>query len=290
MADSFTSYWGLTLPEVGASRDTWGTKLNADLAALDALLQALQPIGAMTDFAGATAPTGWLLCDGTVYTATEYPRLFAVIGNLYGGDGVSTFAVPDLRARTTTGVGATTGDLGTAVSFGLGERVGDLLFPIQQANLPSTLTGTTSTDGLHVHPGSLSDATGAHQHAGYTDVSGDHYHVAPASVNFHNGGQEVAYGFDSGINTTPTTSVAGDHAHNIITDYRGDHQHALWITSDGSHAHTFNLGGGDVWLRVLPATLGTTKIICCGPPSMQSLTHGGTPGGALMASPLRGLN
>ena len=109
MADTYTSYWGLTLPEVSASRDTWGTKLNADLAALDTLLQALQPIGAMTDFAGWTAPTGWLLCDGTLYTATAYPRLFAAIGNLYGGDGVSTFAVPDARARMTVGVGTTVG-------------------------------------------------------------------------------------------------------------------------------------------------------------------------------------
>ena len=288
MADSFTSYWGLTLPEVGSSRDTWGTKLNSDLAALDTLLQALQPIGAMTDFAGAVAPTGWLLCDGAVYTATEYPRLFAVIGNLYGGDGVSTFAVPDARARVTVGVGSTIGSYGYTSTFGLGWRQGDFATPIAQQHLPSTLNGTTSTAGTHAHPGSISDVTGAHQHAGYTDTNGQHSH-GYSVVLLHNGDQQIAGGFDSGFGGGQT-DVEGGHSHNIITDYRGDHQHALWITSDGSHAHTFNLGGGDVALPVMPASIATTKIICCGPPSMQSLTHGGTPGGALMASPLRGLN
>jgi microcystin-dependent protein len=291
MADSYTPYWGLTKPEVGSSRDTWGTKLNGDLDVLDTLLQALQPIGAMIDFAGANAPTGWLLCDGTLYTKTAYPRLFAVIGNRYGGDGVSTFAVPDLRARTTTGVGSTTGDLGTAIGFSLGERIGDLLYPIQQVNFPSAMTVTTNTVGGHTHPGSASGVAGAHQHAGSTDTTGAHSHNF-VGVNFHNGGQDVQGGFDSGINNNSFTTTAGEHSHNILTDYRGDHTHTLAITSDGAHAHTFGLGGSDVWLRIQPATLGSTKLICCGPPSMQTVMAALASGGMarLMASPLRGVH
>ncbi|MDQ3287838.1 MAG: tail fiber protein [Pseudomonadota bacterium] len=65
------------------------------------------------------APQGWLPCDGTLLAIAEYDTLFALIGTTYGGDGSTTFAVPDLRGRvplhTGTGPGLTsksTGQLG----------------------------------------------------------------------------------------------------------------------------------------------------------------------------------
>jgi microcystin-dependent protein len=67
------------------------------------------PTGLMSPFAGSTAPSGWLLCDGTVYSVSTYPALFAVIGAIYGGNGTTTFAVPDARGRTTVGVGTGSG-------------------------------------------------------------------------------------------------------------------------------------------------------------------------------------
>lgn len=45
------------------------------------------------------APNGWFDCDGTLYPISQYDVLFALIGTTYGGDGVTTFAVPDLRGR-----------------------------------------------------------------------------------------------------------------------------------------------------------------------------------------------
>lgn len=51
------------------------------------------------------APAGWLLCDGSTLNVSEYPELAAVLGSLYGGDGTTTFALPDLRGRFPLGVG-----------------------------------------------------------------------------------------------------------------------------------------------------------------------------------------
>lgn len=57
----------------------------------------LPPVGSVTAFAGATTPQGWLLCDGSAVSRTDYADLYAVIGDTYGaGDGSTTFNVPNL--------------------------------------------------------------------------------------------------------------------------------------------------------------------------------------------------
>jgi len=289
MADEHTPYWHLVEPEVGSSRDTWGTKWNQNLLDIDTLLQALMPVGALLDFSGAAAPTGWLLCDGTIYTTAAFPRLFAAIGNRYGGDGVTNFAVPDLRARATMGVGSTVGDQGTTLSLTLGQRSGDWLINIGQVNLPNYAI-TTTFAGSHNHPGSVSDITGNHAHTAGTDVQGDHGH----STSLPNLGTGAAggpfsvfsdvFGFGS-----YASSVNGAHAHNVNVLPAGLHQHGLAISSDGNHQHTFNLGGSGAALRILPPMFAATKIICCGPPSMQTLAGGDSPPALLMA-PMRGMH
>ena len=65
------------------------------------------PSGTVTAFAGISAPSGWLMCDGSAVNRTAYNSLFATIGTLYGaGDGLTTFNVPDLRSRMPVGKGA----------------------------------------------------------------------------------------------------------------------------------------------------------------------------------------
>jgi len=67
------------------------------------------PTGVIWSYGAATAPSGWLLCDGTAYSRTTYARLFAVISTNFGsGDGSTTFNVPDLRGRTLVGAGTGT--------------------------------------------------------------------------------------------------------------------------------------------------------------------------------------
>ncbi len=57
-------------------------------------------------FANAYAPRGWALCDGQLLPIEEYPVLFALIGTTYGGNGITTFALPDLRGSLPVGADA----------------------------------------------------------------------------------------------------------------------------------------------------------------------------------------
>jgi len=56
-------------------------------------------VGEIRMFAGNFAPAGWLLCEGQLLSISENETLFQLIGTTYGGDGQSTFALPDLRGR-----------------------------------------------------------------------------------------------------------------------------------------------------------------------------------------------
>ena len=65
----------------------------------------LVPPGTVVAYAGDTAPPGWLLCDGSVVSRTQYSALFAAIGTAHGsGDGATTFNLPDYRGRFLRGV------------------------------------------------------------------------------------------------------------------------------------------------------------------------------------------
>jgi microcystin-dependent protein len=75
------------------------------------------PVGSIKEYAGSTVPVGYLNCDGSAISRTEYAALFAVIGTTFGvGDGSTTFNLPDKRGRT--GIGAGTGAGLTARTLG----------------------------------------------------------------------------------------------------------------------------------------------------------------------------
>jgi len=56
-------------------------------------------LGEIRMFGGSFAPLGWALCDGSLLSIAENDALFTLIGTTYGGDGIGTFALPDLRGR-----------------------------------------------------------------------------------------------------------------------------------------------------------------------------------------------
>lgn len=111
-------------------------------------LSRLLPIGMVTPFAGSTAPDGWLLCDGSALNQNEYPDLYAVIGNSYGGSG-NTFNLPDLRGRAPFGYHAQQDTFST-----LGSTGGTVDHQLTVEEMPEhNHTGETDNDGAHRHRG-----------------------------------------------------------------------------------------------------------------------------------------
>lgn len=66
-------------------------------------------IGQIIMFAGTFAPRGWALCDGQTLSIDAHPQLFSLLGTTYGGDGQTSFALPDLRGRVPVHAGSAPG-------------------------------------------------------------------------------------------------------------------------------------------------------------------------------------
>ena len=62
-------------------------------------------LGMIKIFGGNFAPTGWLMCNGQLLSIAQNTALFSLLGTTYGGDGVTTFALPNLQSRTPIGMG-----------------------------------------------------------------------------------------------------------------------------------------------------------------------------------------
>ena len=83
------------------------------------------PTGTVWTYAGTTAPTGWLFCDGTAISRTTYAALFAAIGTTYGvGDGSTTFNLPDTKGRVIAGKEASETRITSAVAGFSGATLG----------------------------------------------------------------------------------------------------------------------------------------------------------------------
>jgi microcystin-dependent protein len=77
-------------------------------------------------------PEGWALCDGSLLQVNQNQALFSLLGNTFGGDGQTTFALPDLRGRFPVGIGAGPG----LTTIGLGQAAGSENVTLTVNNLP----------------------------------------------------------------------------------------------------------------------------------------------------------
>ena len=90
-------------------------------------------IGQIMMFAGNFAPRGWALCDGQLLPIQQNQALFSILGTTYGGDGRTTFALPDLRGRLPMHPGSGPG----LSTYRLGEKGGEESVALQVAQMPA---------------------------------------------------------------------------------------------------------------------------------------------------------
>ncbi len=88
-------------------------------------------VGEIRMFAGNFAPSGWMLCQGQLLAISEYETLFNLIGTTYGGNGSSTFALPDLQGRVPIHMGSFSG-----LNSIIGQSGGSETVTLTSAQLP----------------------------------------------------------------------------------------------------------------------------------------------------------
>jgi microcystin-dependent protein len=102
-------------------------------------------IGEIRTFGFNFAPIGWALCNGAILPINQNQALFSLLGNFYGGDGRTNFALPDLRSR---------------VPLGLGQGTGLPFYSIGETGGAGTVTLTTAQLPAHNHQVNASDHGG----------------------------------------------------------------------------------------------------------------------------------
>ncbi len=107
-------------------------------------------LGEIKLFAGTFAPVGFNFCDGTLLQISQNQTLYAILGITWGGDGVSTFALPDLRGRVLMGQGQGAGLHNRLV----GQMGGAEAVTLVEANMPAH----THTFNVSTQPGAQSSA------------------------------------------------------------------------------------------------------------------------------------
>jgi len=157
----------------------------------------LVPYGTIIQFAGQSAPGGWVFCDGTSYNKVLYANLFGAIGNLYGGlAGDLSFNVPDFRGRV--GVGA--GD-------GPGPSLSNRILSQTGGEETHTLTVPEMPSHTHTH-----NAPGGDYNNGLVTLDGT---GTPGSID--NGGHELKVA-NSPI-ALVINSTGGGGAHNNMQPF-----------------------------------------------------------------------
>jgi microcystin-dependent protein len=173
------------------------------------------PPGVIWEYGGLTAPTGWLLCDGSAVSRSVYLALYNILGITYGaGDGTTTFNLPDRRGKF--GVGAD-GTYTRGTSSG---------------------STTTSSAGSHNHTGLTSSTTlttaqiPAHSH---TITDPGHVHSAFIGLTidgtFTNAGGTGPYPNGYANTLSAVTGIT-------INNAGGGTGHDHAISTDGTHTHT----------------------------------------------------
>lgn len=208
------------------------------------------PIGSIFMWLAAAIPDGYLKLDGSVVNIADYPDLFALWGTTYGGNGTTTFGIPDWREYSPVGMSAAAPY--NALNAAIGAKTSTGLIAHTHAIDHDHASVTSGAGGSHTHAID-------HDHASVTSGSGgvahthaiDHNHAAVTS----GAGSSHNHAFTGNA----TGSNSADHTHSFTTgNPSANHTHSVSgsTETDGAHTHTskyYNTGSfssdGLRWLR-----------------------------------------
>lgn len=192
------------------------------------------PTGSITDYAGGTAPTGWLECDGSAVSRTTYAALFTALSTTWGaGDTTTTFNLPDFRGRVRTGKG--TGTITETVTSQLAA-----------ANaIPVTSNATKWITG---QPTVLSGVTG------FVGVTNGTYYVVRVDathVSFSTTLANAQVGVVATLTGTGSMVMTSALTARTLGTNGGQETHAISSTETLAHAHTIDeivlIDGGGIY-------------------------------------------
>jgi microcystin-dependent protein len=123
-------------------------------------------VGEIKLFGGNFAPAGWKLCQGQLLPISEYETLFNLIGTTYGGDGQSTFALPNLQSRVPVHSGSNGQN-----SYVLGQEGGAENVTLTNQQLPSHSHGLPVTDSAATQAAPAGAIPAAWSATQYSDVA-----------------------------------------------------------------------------------------------------------------------
>jgi len=157
-------------------------------------------IGEIRVFGGNYAPEGWALCNGATLPINGNETLFSLIGVTYGGDGSSTFALPDLRSRVAIAQGASV----WGVNYMMGEAAGQENVTLTSAQLP-----------VHQHPiANLSGPTAQTGGTPQTSPQGAYFGSRGSAAIYQNSGSGKSLA--GGALAASSSVVGGNAAHSNI--------------------------------------------------------------------------
>lgn len=207
-----------------------GVTLNDDGTPKAAGIHYAMPAGALVAFAGAAAPTGFLLCNGASLVRATYPDLFTAIGTTFGAADGSHFTLPDMRSRSPVGVGTGT------FSFTFAST--DVNTGTDQIAVTANSELITGRKVQVANPGTLPTGIAAATNYYVIVIDSTHIQLATTLANAVLGTAIDITAQGSGTNTATGTLSA-----RTLGQKGGEENHATTIAEMASHTHQLPNGG-----------------------------------------------
>ena len=139
-------------------------------------------IGEIKMFGGTFAPRSWAFCDGQLLSISQNQALFSILGTTYGGDGRTTFALPDLRGRVSMHPGSGPG----LTTRKLGQKGGAESNSLSNANLPAIPLRVSSANGNTATPSAGSTIAKTVENQGRSANEIDSFNSASPDITLNN--------------------------------------------------------------------------------------------------------